>query len=284
MTSIIRYTPASTLSPLAAPSEFVTAALDVLRVASNLKTRPRALQQFTARLEAAHVATGHIERIQQVVIRVTRESETCARDVSRFRADIAEHDLRRDVAEFQSDQLAQERALLPTRTQERDELAELQHRIAKARLQAELDEIEHSRPSNPTTASVASTTPNLDAERATMDRERALTDARRIVEDITAEHVPTDARQPYHAFAGCLYLAARLDGLSAADAAAHTRGVVADRITSGANVTLDDRIAFKLRYDELKTRLDGAAQKRDGAFMLDALHHLGNGNGSQRPS
>lgn len=284
MTSIVRSTPPPTPSPLAAPSEFVTAALDVLRVASNLKTRPRALQQLTTRLDAGHSAIGHIERIQQVVIRVTREGETCTRDVARLRAEIAEHALRRDVAAFQSDQLNRERALLPTRVQERDELATLQHRIAKARLQAELKEVEQVRRARTAPNAGTSTTPNLDAERATMDRERALTDARRIVEDITAEHVPTDGRHPHHAFAGCVYLAERLNGTTPADAAAHTRAVVADRITSGAIVTLDDRIELKLRYDELKARLDGAAKQRNGAFMLDALNHLGNGNGSQRVS
>ena len=284
MAPIVRYVPTVTTTPVAAPLELVTSAFDILRVASNLKTRPRALQQLTARLDAARVAAGHIERIQQVICRVTRESETCARDVAALRADIAEHNLRRGVADFQSDQLNQERALLPTRVQEHDELASLEHQLATARLQEQLDEIEQARRARTAPTARASTTPNLDAERAAMERESALTDARRIVEDVSAEHIPMDARQPYHAFAGCVYLTERLNGATPADAAAHTRAVVADRIASGAEMTLNDRLAHKFQYEQLKTRLDRAAKTRDGVVLLDALHKMGAGNGSERPA
>lgn len=284
MAPIVRYVPTFTTTP-AAPSELMTTALDLLRGTAKGTTSTRALKQLTLRLDAAHTAASHIERIQQVVSRVTRESETCARDLAALRADIAEHTLRRAGCEFQSDQLAQERALLPRRIKEGDELATLRHRIAKARLQAELKDVQQeARRARTAPPATTSTTPNLDAERQAMEREGALTDARRIVEDITAEHVPTDARQPHHAYAGCVYLAARLDGASPADAAAYTRTVVADRIAAGVTVKPAERTALKQRYDELKARLDGAAKKRDGAFFLDALDHLGNGNGSQRPS
>ncbi|HET8797907.1 MAG TPA: hypothetical protein VFO89_09470 [Thermoanaerobaculia bacterium] len=215
---------------------------------------------------------------------MTRASETCARDIAALRADVAAHDVRRFACEFQKDQIERERAQLPERMREHDELASLEHQVAKARLQAQLDEFEQARRARTAPNARASTTPNLDAERAAMERERALTDARRIVEDVSAEHIPMDARQPYHAFAGCVYLTERLNGATPADAAAHTRTVVADRIASGAEMTLNDRLAHKFQYDMLKPRLDGAAKTREGVVLLDALHKMGAGNGSERPA
>jgi hypothetical protein len=173
---------------------------------------------------------------------------------------------------------------------------ELRVRRLTAEVQAEeltqrLNALKAARPPHPKTATVtpaaqkSGPTSAKDADDAAL-LSRLSAEATSVLREVQAGVVLADARHPYHAFAGCLYLRARLDGEDAAAAALRARDELIAHMREDREFTPAERKEFRREYAALKKRLDVTADTRQGATLLSMLKHVGaasapaNGNGA----
>jgi cell division septum initiation protein DivIVA len=116
--------------------------------------------------------------------------------------------------------------------------------------------------------------------------ERLSADAARIVREVQAGAIPTGVRQPFHAFAGCLYLRAQLDGKDTREAAWVARGELISHMLDDADFSPSQIRAFAKEYEALKRQLREQNEQNRGQSLLASLHNLGvptipkNGNGN----
>jgi len=116
--------------------------------------------------------------------------------------------------------------------------------------------------------------------------ERLTSDATGIVREVQGGSIPTGIRQPYHAFAACLYLRARLDGEDSRAAAAAARDELVEQMLDGAEFSPSQIRAFVREHQDLKKRFDAQTEQQRGQSLLGSLHNLGvraipkNGNGA----
>jgi|GEM_PF-1369592 len=248
-------------------------------------------------VDAAGTACDFADALQRIVrdgAAIARMSATCAYDVAKLRtlmealkAERAASDLARAEAEARKNAIA---LVVAEEMDVRTLTARLQKKQLELQLQAlEAEAAEKEQPPPPPPAAQAGRfgTRIPDITDATM--ERLTFDAARIVSEVQAGAVPTGIRQPYHAFAACLYLRARIDGADSRAAAEITRTELVSQMLVPEEFTPNQIRAFVREYKDLKKRFDAQTAETRGASLLQSLTRLGvppiphvprNGNGA----
>jgi hypothetical protein len=281
-------------SPLArktdSPSPAQETAQRIVQYAASGRLSPRQAGRLRRVFEDAEDVTELIGRIAEHGDRMAAGAAVCARHVAECEA---------AVASYQAEAAAS--AALRAEAEERKKLAavvvqketrvrgltadvqaeELKVRLAALKAQRASAPAPATREAAPKASSAATPTAD-DALLARLSREAAS-----VLREVQAGVVLTDPRHPYHAFAGCLYLRARLDGDDAHAAAMRARGELIAHMREDHEFTPAERKAFHREYEEVKKRLDAKADARQGATLLSMMQHVGaasapgNGNGVQ---
>ncbi|HYH05590.1 MAG TPA: hypothetical protein VEK11_00890 [Thermoanaerobaculia bacterium] len=125
--------------------------------------------------------------------------------------------------------------------------------------------------------------PHIDAKQAAKDaraeaaRRKNDDAAAQIVRDVQIGAVPSDAAHPYHAYAACVYLTAKLeDDRSSAEAAGLTRDAVLAMML-GTEVAAAQVEVYHAAYLELKDRAAAAAKRREATELFAAVDTFAGG-------
>jgi len=229
----------------------------------------------------AHVV-GNIERVVTHGEHITRASATLARDVEQLAAEIDEFQTKRAENAVRRAEAAERAKLVGGVVKEQLRVQSLTATLQADDLQAQLDARHAARALEQQRAAQERITlqQRTDRTRASRDARAALVreqhehEAARIVHDVQIGAVPADAAHPYHAYAACVYLAARLDDGLATDAAiARTRDAVL-RLMLGVDVAPETIARYHEAYVELKARAASAARRRDTTDLFTAAEAL----------
>ncbi|HYC59915.1 MAG TPA: hypothetical protein VEK79_10160 [Thermoanaerobaculia bacterium] len=239
--------------------------------------------------DVEHVAQS-IRRIADHGDRMAAGAAACARDIAECEAAVARYQAAAAASEAERAE-AEERAKLAADVVQKEarvrgltadvRAEELEIRLASLKAQRAPVPAAATREAAPRNSSAATPTDD-DALLARLSREAAS-----VLREVQAGVVLTDPRHPYHAFAGCLYLRARLDGDDAHAAAMRARAELIAHMREDHEFTPAERKAFRREYEDLKKRLDAKADTRQGATLLSMMQHVGaasapgNGNGVQ---
>jgi hypothetical protein len=246
-----------------------------LREAERLRRVTSTLHGVVENIE--RVAT-HGENIARSSARLVRDIEQFATEVDDFQTKRTENEVRRVEADERKEHV---RAAVRAESRARTLAATLQAEDVQEQLDARRAARERE-------------WQRAEQERVTaaqrVDRNRAARDARaeaahrknegeasRIVRDVQIGAVPADPAHPYHAYAACLYLAAKLDdGLASEGAAERTRDAVLGMML-GPTVAPDEIAAYHAAYLDLKERAKAAAKHRDTTELLAAAEVFAGG-------
>jgi len=213
----------------------------------------------------------HGENIARSSARLVRDIEQLATEIDDFQTKRAENDARRCEADARRAHVAEavrEEQRVRTLTAQNlgDELQE-QIDARRAARERERQRVEQER---------VTAEQRVDRSRAARDaraeaaRQKNDGEAARIVRDVQIGAVPADSAHPYHAYAACIYLAARLeDDLPSEQAAERTREAVLG-LMLGPTVAPDEIAAYHAAYLDLKARAKTAATHRDTTTELRA--------------
>ena len=271
----------------------------VLHAASG-RVSPRQAARLQRIFEDIEDVTESIVRIAEHGDRMAAGAAACARDVAACEAAVAsyqaaaaacetqraeaeertrlaaavvqqEHRVRVLTAGVQAEELALRLAALKA---ERRAAVATAKPAATAHASATTAATAHTPGSVRTPASARSAAPSHDASDEALAA-RLASEAAAILREVQVGLVPTDARHPNHAFAACLYVQAKLDGQDAAGAAAQAQEALIAHLRDGHEFRPAERKAFRGVYDDLKKRLDAAADTRQGATLLSMMKHVG---------
>lgn len=218
----------------------------------------------------------HVARIVEQGCAIARASATSARDVERLATEIAAFRATRDEHALRAVEVAEREKHLPGVIEQESRLRKLTAEVAAEELDARLAAIRRQREADTQriederTAGVrrgeqlqAHRVARADAARRKMEEWAA-----RITRDVQIGSVPTGAKQPYHAFAACVFLTAKLDdGCSSDEAAARTLEAVLAQMAAG-EPSPDEIDAFRIAYQDLKPRAQVAARRHDASETL----------------
>lgn len=284
--AVVRYQPAG---PSLATQHAVTqSATDAVRTlvqsAATGDLTPRRAKRLAVVLKHAEQLTESIVGIVEDNDRMAAASAAAARDIEQCTTDI-------DALLTKRATNAVARAEATEREKHVVGVVRQQMRVQKltAEVQAEelaqrLNALKASRPSGAKKATVTTApqasgpTPAKDAGNNAL-LARLSREAASVLREVQAGVVLADARHPYHAFAGCLYLRARLDGDDAAAAALRARDELLAHMREDHEFSPAERTAFRREYGDLKKRLDGKAETRQGATLLSMLQKVGAARG-----
>lgn len=291
--AVVRYQPV--VPNLATKSDVTQSATEAVRT---LIQRTAEGDLSPRRAKRLAVVLGHAEQIVESLIgiaedndRMTVAAAAAARDIERCTTDV--------------DTLMTTRATnAVTRTaadQRKKHVAGVVHqemRVQRLTAEVQAEELTHrltalkaARPPHAKAATVAPAAQNSgstcpkDTDRDVL-LARLSREAASILREVQAGVVLADARHPHHAFAGCLYLRARLDGDDAHAAATRACDELIAHLRDGSDFTPPERRAFRAEYVDLRKRLDAKADARQGATLLSMMQHVGaasapgNGNGA----
>jgi len=219
-----------------------------------------------------------VEKIVANTVAIAHAGATCERDLAALKTEM-------DGFETQQAKNAAERAEAEAHSKAigaviRAELEgrELTATLRNAQLRQQIAALTIVAPA----AAVQSTAPAGQSHRGTRVSDvddatlvRLSGEAQEIVRQVQAGNIPQGIRHPHHAFAGCLYLRARLDGLDPSTAAKHAREELVAHFLHGAELTGAQIRAFRQEYLELKKRLDADAASKQGTSALKALQPFG---------
>jgi len=219
-----------------------------------------------------------IERVATHGENIARSSARLVRDIEQFATEVDDFQTKRTENEVHRVEAAERKKHVRAAVREESRARTLAATLQAEDLQEQLDARRAARERE---------RQRVDQERATaeqrVDRNRASRDARvdaarrknegeaaRIARDVQIGAVPADPAHPYHAYAGCIYLAARLeDGLPSEEAAERTRDAVLG-LMLGPTVAPDEIAAYHAAYLDLKARAKTAATHRDTTTELRA--------------
>jgi len=243
-----------------------------LRHAERLR---RATTALTGIVEDIEQVASHGENIARSSAQLARDIEHLASEVDEFQTKRAENEARRaEAAERKKHVGAAVREELCVRTLaatlEREELQDQldARRTARAR---EKQRVDQERALSARRVDRGRATREARAEAA---RQKNAGDAARIVRDVQIGAVHADAAHPYHAYAGCVYLSAKLEeALSSTDAAERAREAVLTMML-GATLAADEIAAYHAAYLDLKARAAAVAKHRDTTEIFDAVEAL----------
>lgn len=253
---------------------------------------PRRAKCLTVVFEHATQITESIVQIAEDGNRMTAAAAVAARDIEQCTTDVhalittrAENAVKRTEADERKKHVA---GVVQQEMRVQRLTAEVQAEELSQRLAA----LKAARPDRTTTSitqPAASRSSPASAKDADADAllARLSREAASALREVQAGVVLADARHPYHAFAGCIYLRARLDGDDAHAAAMRARGELIEHMREDHEFSPAERKAFRREYEELKKRLDAKADARQGATLLSMMQHVGaasapgNGTGVQ---
>jgi hypothetical protein len=245
---------------------------------------PRRAKRLTVVLQHAARITESIIQIAEECDRMAVDAAVSAREVAQCEADIAAFDALRAEAEERATHAA---AVVRKESRVRELIADVQAEEFELRLAAlRAEKARSEAPAVPPIAQQRRPTVQTPDEREVL-LERVEAEAARIVREVQAGSVPTGSKHPYHAFAGCLYMQAKLDGHAARLAASFAQRELVSQMLTGSELTPAQITALGREYLALKKRVDGAADVRKNAAVLDALSRFGaaptssNGEGIQ---
>jgi len=228
---------------------------------------------------------GDIERIVTHGENIARQSAQLARDVELLAAEIDEFQTKRAENAVRRAEAAERAKLVGGVVKEQLRVQFLTATLQGDDLHAQLDARRAARAQEQERIAQERITiqQRTDRARATRDARAALVrekhehEAARIVRDVQIGAVPADTAHPYHAYAACVYVAAKLDEhLSSADAATRTRDAVPERMLGG-DLAPDEIAAYHAAYVDLKTRAAAAARQRDTADLFAAIEPFAGG-------
>lgn len=256
----------------------------LVRRAAEGDLAPRRAKSLRVVLEHAVKITGSIVQIAEDCDRMVVDAAVAAREVAQCTADIAALEALRVEAEERAKNAA-------TVVQKESRVRELTADVKAEELELRLAALRAEKACQEAPA-VAPVAPQRRPAAQTPDQgevllERVEAEAARIVREVQAGSVPTGSKHPYHAFAGCLYMQAKLDGHTTRLAASFAQRELVSQMLTGSELTLAQITALGREYLALKKRVDGAADARKSAAVLDALSRFGaappssNGDGVQ---
>lgn len=292
--AVVRYQPV--VPSLATRSDVSQSATEAIRT---LIQRTAAGDLTPRRAKSLAVVLGHAERITESIVGIAEDSDrmavaaaAAARDIEQCTTDIDALMTTRAANAVTRKEAAEREKHVASAIHQEMRVRRLTAEVQAEELTHRLDALKAARPSRTKASTVtpaaqrSDPTSAKDADDAAL-RARLSAEAASILREVQAGVVLADARHPYHAFAGCLYLRARLDGDDAAAAALRARDELIAHLRDGSDFTPPERRAFRREYDDLKKRLDAKADARQGATLLSMMQHVGaasapgNGNGVQ---
>ena len=244
------------------------------------------------------VVLGHARQITESIIGIAEDNDrmavaaaAAARDIEQCTTDIDALMTTRATNAVTRKEAAERENHVASAVQQEMRVRRLTAEVQAEELTQRLNALKAARPPHPKASTVTTTAPSsgpTSAKDATVDAllARLSAEATSVLREVQAGVVLADARHPFHAFAGCLYLRARLDGDDAHAAALRARDELIAHLRDGSDFTPPERRAFRREYDDLKKRLDAKADARQGATFLSMLKHVGaasapaNGNGA----
>jgi hypothetical protein len=291
--AVVLYQPA--VPSLAAKSDVTQSATEAVRTlvqrAAEGDLTPRRARRLAVILEHAKQITESIVRIAEDGDRMAVAAAAAARDIERCTTDVDALMTTRATNAVKRKEAAEREAHVASAVQQEMRVRRLTAELQAEELTHRLDALKAARPSRAKATTVTAAAPSsapTSAKDATADAllARLSSEAASILREVQAGVVLADARHPYHAFGGCLYLRARLDGDDAHAAAMRARGELIAHMREDHEFTPAERKEFRREYAELKKRLDAAADTRQGATLLSMMKHVGaasapgNGNGA----
>jgi len=228
---------------------------------------------------------GDIERVVTHGENIARASATLARDVEELAAEIDEFQTKRAENAVRRVEAAERAKHVGEAARQELRVRTLTATVQAEDLQAQLDARRAARAQAEERAAQERITiqQRTDRTRATRDaraavlREKHEHEATRIVQDVQIGAVPADAAHPYHAYAACVYLAARVDdGLTTDAAISRTRDAVL-RLMLGVEVAPETIARYHEAYVELKARATSAARHRDTTDLFAAAEAFAGG-------
>jgi hypothetical protein len=291
--AVVLYQPA--VPSLATKSEVTQSATDAVRTlvqrAAEGDLTPRRARRLT-------VVLGHAKQIVESLIgiaedndRMTVAAAAAARDIEQCTTDIDALMTTRATNAVTRKEAAEREKHVASAVHQEFRVRRLTAEVQAEELTQRLNALRAARPPHPKAATVIPTAPKSgptsakDADDAAL-LARLSAEATSVLREVQAGVVLADARHPYHAFAGCLYLRARLDGDDAAAAALRARDELIAHMREDREFTPAQRKEFRREYEHLKKQLEGKTETRQGAALLAMLERVGaasgpsnNGNG-----
>jgi hypothetical protein len=271
------------------PSPAQEAARRIVQHAASGRLSPGHAGRLRRVFEDIEGVTQSIRRIAADGDRMAAGAAACARDIAECEAAVASYQAAAAASAAQRAEAEERKKLAADVVQKESRVRGLTADVQAEELEVRLAALKAQHIPVPAPAmreaaprSSAAATPTADA--ALLARLSA--EAASILRGVLAGVVLADARHPYHAFAGCLYLRARLDGDDAAAAALRARDELIAHMREDHEFTPAERKALRREYDDLKKRLDAKADAHEGATLLSMLKHVGapsapaNGNGA----
>ncbi|MEO8378274.1 MAG: hypothetical protein ABI779_01300 [Acidobacteriota bacterium] len=292
--AVVRYQPV--VPRLATKSDVTQSATEAVRT---LVQRAAAGDLTPCRAKRLAVVFGHAEQITESIIRIAGDCDqlavaatAAARDMERCTTDIDVLMTTRATNAVTRKEAAEREKHVAGVVQQAMRVQRLTAEVQAEELAQRLAALKAARPDRATTSTTHPAAPRsspASAKDAARDAllARLSAEATSVLREVQAGVVLADARHPYHAFAGCLYLRARLDGDDAQAAALRARDELLAHMREDREFTPPERKAFRREYEDLKKRLDAKADARQGATLLSMMQHVGaasapkNGQGVQ---
>jgi hypothetical protein len=236
----------------------------------------RQAERISRIVATVRVFGEHVARIVEQGCAIGRASATTARDVERLATDIAAFRTTRDEHALRTIEIAERKKHLPGVIEQETRVRKLTAEVAAEELDARLAVVRRQREADSQRIEDDRTAglrrgEQLQAHRlARVETARKKTEecAARITRDVQIGSVPTGAKQPFHAFAACVYLAAKLDdGCSSDEAAARTREAVIAQMAAGEPLP-EEIDAYRAAFQDLKQRAQVAARRHDASEIL----------------
>ncbi|MBV9494553.1 MAG: hypothetical protein JOZ54_09925 [Acidobacteria bacterium] len=237
--------------------------------------------------DTLHYATNIAGSVRQVVGEMQSMAEHAAqtkRIVAEADAVVADCRSRVAAADAKRRETEELAKLLPEIVREEAEVRRLRAKNEAAELRKRLDATEEARALSVSARSAhAAAASTVDPSIAAL-HDRIRTEAGAIIREVQTGGIPSGTRRPYHAFAGCLYLRARLDGMSSEDAMIRAKTQLMAQMHERGDFTAAQIRAFAKEYANLKQQFDEAGRSAQSTTVLAALDRFGASVSGQRGS
>ncbi len=286
MTQATQHHETAALVPMREFESNATASIQSL--ITNVGTGRVSRRQAERLRRATDTLTGVVDNIVDIVTQgenIARSGAQLSRDIEQLATDIDDFQTKRAENETRRAEAAERTKRVATAVKEELRVRTLTASLHAEELQDQLDARRATRDREKTRADQEriSAQQRVDRSRVTRDaradaaRRKNEGEANRIVRDVQIGAVPADPAHPYHAYAACIYLAAKLDEhLPSTDAAERTREAVL-ALMLGAAVAPDEITAYHAAYIDLKERAKAAAKHRDTSDLFAAAEAFAGG-------
>jgi hypothetical protein len=245
----------------------------------------RQAEQLRRTTSTLHGVVENIERIAKHGESIARSSARLVRDIEQFASEVDDFQTKRAENDARRAEADARREHAPAAVREEQRVRTLTAQNVGDELQAQIDarRAARERERQRVEQERATAEQRVDRRRATRDarteaaRRKNADEATRIVHDVQIGAVPADPAHPYHAYAACIYLAARLeDDLPSAAAAERTHDAVLG-LMLGTTVAPEEIATYHADYLDLKERAKTAATHGDTAGIIAAVEAIARG-------